>query len=125
MAGEDRRGVWLALGAYVVWGLLPVYWKALHAVPAISILANRIVWSAVFVALVLTVRRNWGWLRAALHSRRIVLTYVGAAAALWSCADGLVSFRHLTVMQFANTFAATTTPATRRAVSAVTTECCC
>lgn len=82
MAGEDRRGVWLALGAYVVWGLLPVYWKALHAVPAISILANRIVWSAVFVALVLTVGRNWGWLRAALHSRRIVLTYVGAGVLL-------------------------------------------
>ena len=37
--------------------------------------------------------------------------YVGAAAALWACADGLVSFRNLTLMQVANTFAATTTPA--------------
>ena len=39
------------------------------------------------------------------------LKYVGAAAALWACADGLVSFRNLTIMQVANTFAATTTPA--------------
>ncbi len=39
------------------------------------------------------------------------LKYVGAAAALWACADGLVSFRNLTLMQVANTFAATTTPA--------------
>ena len=82
MANEDRRGVWLAFGAYIVWGLLPVYWKALHAVPAGTILANRIAWSAVFVAAVLSLQRNWGWLRPALHSRRIVLTYVGAGVLL-------------------------------------------
>jgi len=39
------------------------------------------------------------------------LTYIGAAASLWACADGLVSFRNLVIMQVANTFAATTTPA--------------
>lgn len=39
------------------------------------------------------------------------LKYLGAAAALWACADGLVSFRNLALMQVANTFAATTTPA--------------
>ena len=39
------------------------------------------------------------------------LTYVGAAAGLWACASGMVSFRNLVIMQFANTFAATTTPA--------------
>ncbi len=49
----------------------------------------------------------WGLLGLAVSA----LTYVGAAAALWACADGLVSFRNLTLMQVANTFAATTTPA--------------
>ena len=39
------------------------------------------------------------------------LTYVGAAAALWACASESVNFRNLTIMQVANTFAATTTPA--------------
>ncbi|BBZ06333.1 integral membrane protein [Mycolicibacterium doricum] len=39
------------------------------------------------------------------------LKYLGAAAALWACADGLVTFRRLVLMQIANTFAATTTPA--------------
>lgn len=82
MANEERRGVWLAVGAYILWGLLPIYWKALHSVPAIAILANRIVWSAVFVALLLTVQRNWAWLRSALRSRRIVSTYVGAGILL-------------------------------------------
>ena len=36
MASEERRGVWFAIGAYTVWGLLPIYWKALHNVPAAS-----------------------------------------------------------------------------------------
>ena len=39
------------------------------------------------------------------------LSFVGAAAALWACADGLVSFKNLVIMQMANIFAATTTPA--------------
>ena len=52
---------------------------------------------------------NWWW--ALLGLAVSGLTYVGAAAALWACADGLVSFRNLLIMQVANTFAATTTPA--------------
>jgi len=52
---------------------------------------------------------NWWW--ALLGLAVSALTYVGAAAGLWACANEIVSFRHLVIMQFANTFAATTTPA--------------
>ncbi|MCV7193962.1 flippase-like domain-containing protein [Mycolicibacterium brumae] len=52
---------------------------------------------------------NWWW--ALLGLAVSIMTYLGAALALWTCADGQVSFRNLTIMQFANTFAATTTPA--------------
>jgi hypothetical protein len=52
---------------------------------------------------------NWWW--ALLRLTVSALTYIGAAASLWACADGLVSFRNLVIMQVANTFAATTTPA--------------
>jgi glycosyltransferase 2 family protein len=52
---------------------------------------------------------NWWW--ALLGLAVSALTYFGAAAALWSCADGMVSFKNLVIMQVANTFAATTTPA--------------
>lgn len=52
---------------------------------------------------------NWWW--ALLGLAVSALTYVGAAAALWACAFGKVSFRNLTIMQVANTFAATSTPA--------------
>lgn len=82
MDSEQRRGVWMAIGCYTLWGLLPIYWEALHAVPASSILANRIIWSGVFIGLYLTVQRNWTWLRPTLHNRRIVLTYVAAGVVL-------------------------------------------
>jgi len=52
---------------------------------------------------------NWWW--ALLGLAVSALTYVGAAAALWACASEPVSFVRLTIMQVANTFAATTTPA--------------
>ena len=52
---------------------------------------------------------NWWW--ALLGLTVSALTYVGAAAALWACASESVNFRNLTIMQVANTFAATTTPA--------------
>ncbi len=52
---------------------------------------------------------NWWW--ALLGLAVSALKYVGAAAALWACADGMVSFKNLMIMQVANTFAATTTPA--------------
>jgi glycosyltransferase 2 family protein len=52
---------------------------------------------------------NWWW--ALLGLLISALTYVGAAAALWACADGAVNFWKLSIVQVANTFAATTTPA--------------
>lgn len=52
---------------------------------------------------------NWAW--ALLGLAVSALTYVGAAAALWACADGTVNFWKLSIAQVANTFAATTTPA--------------
>ena len=52
---------------------------------------------------------NWWW--AMLGLAVSALTYVGAATALWACADRSARFRSLVLLQFANTFAATTTPA--------------
>lgn len=70
-----NKGAVYAAAAYVLWGLLPLYWKALHVVPAGQILANRIVWSLVFVGLILALRQNWGWLRGTLHRPRVLLTF--------------------------------------------------
>ena len=70
-----NKGMIYAAAAYVMWGLLPLYWKALDDVPADQILANRIVWSLVFVSLILTARHNWDWLSGTLHRPRVLATF--------------------------------------------------
>jgi len=60
---EQTRGVLFALGCYLCWGLFPLYWKPLHFVAPLQILCHRIVWSAVFMLLILTLKRHWGWLQ--------------------------------------------------------------
>jgi chloramphenicol-sensitive protein RarD len=77
-----NKGVILAGGAYVLWGLLPVYWKQLHTVPALQTLSHRIVWALVFTVILLTARRDWAWLKPALHSRKTVLIFLASAAFL-------------------------------------------
>ncbi|KZE32455.1 EamA family transporter RarD [Crenobacter luteus] len=57
------RGVGFAFGAYLCWGLFPLYWKPLAAVSALEILAHRIVWSALLLAVLLV----------ALGTQRVVL----------------------------------------------------
>lgn len=44
-----RLGIFYGLGAYLLWGVLPIYWKLLQHVEAMEILASRFLWSAVFV----------------------------------------------------------------------------
>ena len=70
-----NKGILYAAGAYILWGLLPLYWKALHDVPSSQIVAHRLVWSLVFVGLLLTARRNWGWLGKAIGQPRVLLIF--------------------------------------------------
>jgi chloramphenicol-sensitive protein RarD len=77
-----NRGILYGIGAYTMWGLLPIYWKSLHQMPALEILANRMVWSLVFVVILLIIRRHWSWLPSALRNRRILITYLGTASLL-------------------------------------------
>jgi chloramphenicol-sensitive protein RarD len=77
-----KKGVWLGIGAYAAWGLFPIYWKWLHQVPAVQLLAHRIVWSFVLLAVVLAVVRQWRAFRAEALHRRTILTYFVAAVLL-------------------------------------------
>ncbi len=78
----DRRGLLLGAGAYAVWILFPIYFKSVAVVGPLGILASRIVFSLVFMAIVLTWTRRWGYMPAALRNRRVVMTYVLAAVLL-------------------------------------------
>jgi chloramphenicol-sensitive protein RarD len=77
-----NKGIGAALAAYALWGLLPVYWKALGAVSALQILGHRVVWSFAFAALLLLVRRRWTWLKQTAHSRRTLITFLGTGTIL-------------------------------------------
>ena len=72
-------GVAYALGAYLLWGLFPLYFKALIRVPPLQILAHRMVWSLVFLTLILLVRRQFGWLRTARERPSIVARFALSA----------------------------------------------
>ena len=50
MSPIDRRGMWVAVGAYVLWGVMPLYWHLLKAVPSLQIVMHRLVWAALLVA---------------------------------------------------------------------------
>ena len=83
---ERRLGVLSGLAAYSCGGCSPSTSRSLEPAGGVEIVAHRIVWSVVFVALLLTAVRRWGLVRAAVTDRRTVLVLAGAAvliAANW------------------------------------------
>ncbi|MDR7331347.1 EamA family transporter RarD [Roseateles asaccharophilus] len=58
-----NAGVFYALGAYLSWGLFPLYFRQIAAIPSLQIVAHRTLWSLVFVAGVLLVTGHLKWLR--------------------------------------------------------------
>jgi chloramphenicol-sensitive protein RarD len=77
----ERSGLAAGLGAFGLWGLMPLYFPLLKPAGAVEIIANRVVWSLVFCLLLLAVTRTWGSFVAVLRSGRTVTT-LGIAAAL-------------------------------------------
>jgi chloramphenicol-sensitive protein RarD len=75
-------GVVYALLAFFIWGLFPVYFKALHSIPSLEILAHRMAWSMLFLFIVLSVRMQWRWLGPVLRDRRLLARFAGSATLL-------------------------------------------
>lgn len=65
-----KRGIVYAVLAYLVWGMLPLYWNVFHTVGAFEILAHRIVWSFVFVGIILVIMKRWQSIRNALSGSK-------------------------------------------------------
>lgn len=76
---EPRRGYLYGIIAYVVWGFFPLYFKILRPAGAVEILAHRIVWSALFVAGLLTALRSWPRIAALRHRPRTLVGITLAA----------------------------------------------
>jgi len=95
-AANPRRGYILGLSAYIIWGLFPIYFKAIAEVPAVEIIIHRVLWSALFGALLLMVWKHPGWLRELLDNpkRLAILALSGTLIAanwltyVWSVNNG-------------------------------------
>lgn len=68
---RTRAGLMLGVGAYLIWGLMPLYFRLIAQVPAAEIVAHRVVWSLLFLALLIALRRGWATVRAALERRSL------------------------------------------------------
>jgi chloramphenicol-sensitive protein RarD len=69
-AQHSRTGFALGLLAYGLWGVLPLYFKAIAAVAPFDIVAHRVLWSLPFLAVLLVVSRGWDKVRSAIGRPR-------------------------------------------------------
>ncbi|WP_328397724.1 EamA family transporter RarD [Streptomyces sp. NBC_00390] len=77
---EQRTGLLYGIGAYGMWGLVPLFWPLLKPSGAVEILAHRMVWSLVVVGITLLALKRWGWIRDLLRRpRKLGLIAVAAA----------------------------------------------
>ena len=76
---EGRRGFAFGVAAYGLWGVLPIYFKALTAVPAVDIVAHRVIWSLLFLGALLFATRAWGQVRRAARDRRTLVLLLTTA----------------------------------------------
>jgi chloramphenicol-sensitive protein RarD len=95
---RSTAGVLYALAAFLFWGGVPVYFKAVGHVPALEVLAHRIVWSVVLLAGLVTLTRHWPAVAAALRDRRTrlllmlstLIVSVNWLVFIWAIAAGRV-----------------------------------
>lgn len=71
-----NSGIWLAILAYLIWGILPVFWKLLSDIPVNEILPHRMVWSFIFVILILGFRKQWIWIGKIRKNPKLLFIYL-------------------------------------------------
>lgn len=79
----SRPGLGYAISAYLLWGVLPIYFIALQPTGSVEIVAWRILLSLVFCALLITVMRGWATFVGLLRDRRVLFTMAAAGALIF------------------------------------------
>lgn len=77
-----QSGMLFAATAYALWGVFPIYFKSLQAIPPLEVLLHRMVWSLAFVLIALALRRQWAWLREAVRQPRLLAGFTVSALLL-------------------------------------------
>ena len=79
-AGDERVGLAYGILAYASWGLLPIYFKLLTAIPSISIVACRVVFSLVLLIALVSLTRGWPRVASVLRDRRALVLLLTSSA---------------------------------------------
>lgn len=95
---DIRDGLIAGLVAYVIWGILPIYFKIIGAVDPLEVLTHRVIWAIPFGAIILTARRQWPEIRRALGHQRMMgwlslsalLIALNWFAYIWAIQDGRI-----------------------------------
>ena len=69
-----RAGLAYGVAAYALWGVMPIYFRQIASVASLDIVAHRIIWSLLVLAVLLTIARAWDEVAAALRNRKVLLT---------------------------------------------------
>jgi len=77
-----QTGILYTLLAFLIWGLFPLYFKALHTIAAYEIVLHRFVWSLLFLAIVLLIKQRWAWLRPTLSQPKLIGLFTLSATLL-------------------------------------------
>ena len=77
-----KKGILYGIGAYVLWGFFPIYWKFLHVVPALQVIGHRISWSFIVLILFILLTKQWQDFRAVAFHPKTVATYAIAGVLL-------------------------------------------
>lgn len=81
---NNRFGYIYALSAHALWGLLPLYWRALSDVPSLEVIAHRVVWSLLFLAIICLVNRSFSEILRVLRSPAALTTLATTGALIAS-----------------------------------------
>lgn len=76
-----NKGLTYGITTYLLWGILPVYWKLLQHIPAVEILLHRMIWSFIFLLIIISVKNQWKWVRNDL-TKRTLMIFGGSALIL-------------------------------------------
>ncbi|TXI09812.1 MAG: EamA family transporter RarD [Rhizobium sp.] len=74
-----NQGLWATAGSFFIWGLFPLYWRLLSAVPPTQIMAHRIVWCAALAGGFLTFSKGPMWWRAVVAQPRLLAMLCASA----------------------------------------------
>jgi len=77
-----KNGVFIAITAYLIWGVSPIYWKYIEGVPAMEIVGYRMVFSFLFVVGVVLLKKEGRYITGIFHRRRSLILFLTSAMLL-------------------------------------------